>query len=244
MKISPSNLTYYKFINKEANSIRYGVQYLYAPCHNVELCHNMCVLEDTTLFNLDPPINFNMTFEEYKNYIGAIEINENEVPLYKKPELKKLFRIMEKHHLIECDIEKYKEKIEKYEEKANIERKRIKSATEMLAIQNKKAIEVAAIIKKKDREKELSASIKGNEILKMSFYDGTLDREKAKIIIKKSRERRITYTYGFGFRNPTTNHAPKTKEEAYEIIDNQGYLDIDFNETEIHLNAFSSNDMW
>ena len=91
--------------------------------------------------------------------------------------------------------------------------------------------------------REIQNSIKGNELEDMSFYKGTLDKIKAKAIILKST-RPITYTYGFAYRNPTTYHVPKTIEEALEIISNEYYLDITFGKNEIHLNAFSSNDMW
>lgn len=90
---------------------------------------------------------------------------------------------------------------------------------------------------------EIKKTVKGNEIEKMSFYDGTLDVLRAKAILLKSK-RPITYTYGLSYRNPTTFHVPKTIEEAFSIIENEGFLDITFGKYEIHLNAFSCNDMW
>ena len=80
-------------------------------------------------------------------------------------------------------------------------------------------------------------------MLKMSFYNGTLDTTKAKEVIATT-EKPLKYTYGLGYRNPTTNHKPITKEEAFKIIDTEGWLDIDEYEDYIHLNAFSENDMW
>lgn len=80
-------------------------------------------------------------------------------------------------------------------------------------------------------------------MLKMSFYDGTLDKIKAKEVIA-STDKALKYTYGFGYRNPTTNHKPITREEAMKIVENEGWLDITEYEDYIHLNAFSENDMW
>ena len=80
-------------------------------------------------------------------------------------------------------------------------------------------------------------------MLKMSFYDGTLDRAQAKETISKS-DKECKYTYGLGYRGPTTNHKPISKEEAMNIIDTQSLLDITEHEDYFHLNAYSSNDMW
>lgn len=80
-------------------------------------------------------------------------------------------------------------------------------------------------------------------MLKMSFFNGTLNKPKAKEFILAT-SKPLKYTYGLGFRNPSTNHKPISKEEAIRIIDNEGWLDIDEYEDYIHLNAFSENDMW
>ena len=80
-------------------------------------------------------------------------------------------------------------------------------------------------------------------MLKMSFFNGTLDKEKAKEYILNS-EKPCRYTYGLGYRNPTTNNIFITKEEALEIIAKESLLDVREHDTYIHLNAYSSNDMW
>lgn len=80
-------------------------------------------------------------------------------------------------------------------------------------------------------------------MLTMSFYNGTLDRKKAKEFIAAT-DKPIKYTYGLGYRSPTTNRKPITKERAIEIIDTESLLDIDEYEDYVHLNAFSDNDMW
>ena len=81
-------------------------------------------------------------------------------------------------------------------------------------------------------------------MLKMSFFDGTLNREKAKEYILNSGKP-CRYTYRLGYRsNSTTNKIFITKEEALEIIAKESFLDVREHDTYIHLNAYSSNDMW
>lgn len=79
-------------------------------------------------------------------------------------------------------------------------------------------------------------------MLKMSFFDGTLDRDKAKEIITNTTKT-IKYTYGLGYRNPTTHRKPISKEEAIHIINTESLLDVTEFEDYIHLNAYSDNDM-
>ena len=79
-------------------------------------------------------------------------------------------------------------------------------------------------------------------MLKMSFYDGTLDRVKAREVVEAS-EKPLLFHYGFAFRG--AGKRPITKEKALSIIDDSGnYLDITETDNEILLNTFSSNDMW
>jgi hypothetical protein len=78
-------------------------------------------------------------------------------------------------------------------------------------------------------------------MLNMSFYNGTLNRNIAKKIINET-EKSLAYRYGFGWKGADKN--PITKERALKIIDTESYLDITETETEILLNAYSSNDMW
>ena len=80
-------------------------------------------------------------------------------------------------------------------------------------------------------------------MFKMSFYDGTLDRAKAKEFVVQTNKP-LKYTYGLIYRNPTTHNKPITKAEALKIIDEQGFLDIEEKQEYIHLNAYSDNDMW
>lgn len=79
-------------------------------------------------------------------------------------------------------------------------------------------------------------------MLKMSFYDGTLDRVKAREAVEAS-EKPLMFRYGFAFRG--AEKRPITKEKALNIIEDSGnYLDITETDNEILLNTFSSNDMW
>ena len=80
-------------------------------------------------------------------------------------------------------------------------------------------------------------------MLKMSFYNGTLDKNKAKSVILES-DKPCVYTYGLGYRNPTTYRKSISKEDAIEIIEDEGFLDITEEDNAFHLNGFSSNDMW
>lgn len=80
-------------------------------------------------------------------------------------------------------------------------------------------------------------------MINMSFYDGTLNRAKAKEVITAT-DKPLKYTYGLGYRNPTTNRKPISKDEAIKIIDTKSLLDIREYEDYIHLNAYSDNDMF
>lgn len=80
-------------------------------------------------------------------------------------------------------------------------------------------------------------------MLNMSFYNGTLNKDVAKDFIANSNKQCI-YTYGFAYRNPTTHKVPINKDKALQIIDKESYLDVKEEEKVIHLNAYSSNDMW
>ena len=80
-------------------------------------------------------------------------------------------------------------------------------------------------------------------MIKMSFYDGSLDRAEAKKVIANT-DKPCKYTYGLGYRNPATNRKPISKDEAFRIIDKEILLDINEYEDYIHLNAYSENDMF
>ena len=80
-------------------------------------------------------------------------------------------------------------------------------------------------------------------MIEMSFFNGTLNREKAIEIITNS-DKPCVYTFGFKYRNPTTRDVPISKEKAIEIIKKESLLDITEYEDKFDLNAYSGNDMW
>lgn len=80
-------------------------------------------------------------------------------------------------------------------------------------------------------------------MIKMSFYDGTLDKEVARKVISESNKP-CKYTIGLRMRRPTTLDKPITKQEALTIIDKESWLDITEYDDYFSLNSFSANDMW
>lgn len=80
-------------------------------------------------------------------------------------------------------------------------------------------------------------------MLKMSFYDGTLNRDEAKRYIRESGKP-CRYTSGLEYRNPTTNKAPVTYERACELIDRKSWVNVVDRGDYIHINSYEENDMW
>ncbi len=80
-------------------------------------------------------------------------------------------------------------------------------------------------------------------MINMSFYNGTLNRVKAKEYIQGTNKRCV-YTVGLAYRHPTTHRVPITKERAMQIIDVADLLDIKEERQVIHLNSYTGNDMW
>ena len=80
-------------------------------------------------------------------------------------------------------------------------------------------------------------------MLKMSFYNGSMDREKLKDFILET-DKPILYTHGFKWKGPTTYKIPVTKEKALDIVNNKNLLDADEYEDYLDLNSYSDNDMW
>ena len=65
-----------------------------------------------------------------------------------------------------------------------------------------------------------------NKLIRMSFYRGTLNKEKLKSFIENT-DKPIRFTYGLSMRNPTTNKVLVSKKEALEIVDKESLLDAD-----------------
>lgn len=53
-------------------------------------------------------------------------------------------------------------------------------------------------------------------MLKMSFYDGTLDRKKAKEVIKNTNKK-LMYRYGYGWKGAEKRSI--NKEQALDKVD-------------------------
>lgn len=199
------------------------------------------------VINEDLSVNSKIYTEDNKKYnrkdVNFEIIDYRKVPKLKLKLLKEAALSMVEICKMETKQKEIDEVIKELEKRLNEERQLKDSLAKSISSYNELRSKAYKNYKEETRIKELSKSISGNEILEMSFYHGTLDEIKAKAIIKKSN-RPLTYTYGFSYRNPTTNHVKKTKEEAFTIIDTESFLDISFGEKEIHLNAYSANDMW
>lgn len=80
-------------------------------------------------------------------------------------------------------------------------------------------------------------------MLKMSFQNGTLDKEKLKEFIE-NYEKPIKYTYGLQYRNPRINNEVIAKEHALDIAESETMLDVKEYKNYLHLNAYSANDLF
>ena len=86
---------------------------------------------------------------------------------------------------------------------------------------------------------KIKESVTGKEVEKMSFYHGTLDRERAVAIIEKS-SRKCIYTYSWDYKNSKT----LTKKEAIAIVRKRSLISVYFRKDEIEIHEASENDMW
>lgn len=80
-------------------------------------------------------------------------------------------------------------------------------------------------------------------MIKMSFYNGTLNRNELTEFIRTT-EKPILYTIGFAYRHPTTYRKPISKYDALKIAKDECYLDADEEQGCLHLNAYTENDMF
>ena len=82
-----------------------------------------------------------------------------------------------------------------------------------------------------------------------TFYDKTFGKYTKEEVIKKIEESedgeyKYEYTIGLEYRSPTTCHVPITKEEAINKIKTNSLVDVDLKDNIIHVNTFTTNDMW
>ena len=80
-------------------------------------------------------------------------------------------------------------------------------------------------------------------MLKMSFYNGTLDRNVLLETIKNT-DKKILFTFGFTWKNPTVCKLPISVDEAIRTVNEEAFLDATEYDDYIHLNAFGVNDLW
>ena len=76
--------------------------------------------------------------------------------------------------------------------------------------------------------------------IKMSFYDGTLDKEKARQTIQNTNKS-LLYRYGYAWKGASTRAIKK--DDALKVLD-KSLIDITEDDYNILINEFSSNDMW
>lgn len=80
-------------------------------------------------------------------------------------------------------------------------------------------------------------------MIKMSFYNGTLNRNTLAEFIR-STDKPIVYTIGYEYKHPTTHRKPISKNDALKIANEEFYLDVDEEPECLHLNAYTDNDMF
>lgn len=74
--------------------------------------------------------------------------------------------------------------------------------------------------------------------------NGKLKSKEEAIKYINNSKKDIKHTSGFTWRNPTTYKEPIEKEFAINLIKNSNLIDIEETDNFIHLNTFSSSDMW
>lgn len=80
-------------------------------------------------------------------------------------------------------------------------------------------------------------------MLKMSFFDGTLNKKAAIAYLKKT-DKPYFYTVGFKSKRPLIYDNLITLKKAIEIIEKESLLDIAEYQDRIELNAFTWNDLF
>lgn len=73
----------------------------------------------------------------------------------------------------------------------------------------------------------------------MSFYDGTLDRNKAKELVETTTKQ-LMYRCGYQYKG--ARKEPIDKNEAMTVL-NDSYLDVIETDTEVILNTYTENDL-
>lgn len=84
------------------------------------------------------------------------------------------------------------------------------------------------------------------KLFKHTFFGKGEHHSKQEVIdFLRNTDKPIKYTYGLGYRNPTTHNKPISLQEALDIVEREwSMLDVDERPKYVHLNAYSENDMW
>lgn len=81
---------------------------------------------------------------------------------------------------------------------------------------------------------------------KYTFFDKrdcTCNKEEMLAFMQETTKP-FKYTHGLIYRGPATLREPISKEEAINIVKKEMLVDVDEMEDYIHVNTYSSNDMW
>lgn len=73
----------------------------------------------------------------------------------------------------------------------------------------------------------------------MSFYDGTLDRNKARKLVETTTKQ-LMYRCGYAYKG--AEKEPIDREDAMTVL-NDSYLDVIETDTEVILNTYTENDL-
>jgi len=92
--------------------------------------------------------------------------------------------------------------------------------------------------------KHLIKKANKNLLYTFSTNDGKFKDKNDAINYIEKLDKPCVYTYGLEYKHPTTHRVPVTKEEAIEKIKNNSLVDITEETDVIHINAYSSNDMY
>lgn len=57
-------------------------------------------------------------------------------------------------------------------------------------------------------------------------------------------DKKILYTVGYKWKNPTTRDVPVTKEYAIELFDKNKLITIKEKESVVDINVYTASDMW
>ena len=75
----------------------------------------------------------------------------------------------------------------------------------------------------------------------MSKYSNCTKEDAIEFI--RTTNKPFKYTYGLGYRKPSTHNEPITREQALKYMEDS-LVDMDEHEEYVHINRYSNNDLW